>query len=368
MTSDRKRLLLVSPIPPPMGGIATWTQAVMRSPLADRFELRVIDTSPSEHASVSGGSRLRLDRVGHAVRILAAVLRELVSFRPHIVHVNTSYFWAFLRDGLSAWIAKAFRARVLLHFRGGDFPEFVEASRPLVRRTILATLRRVDRLIALTHPTRSFLEPLAREGSVRYLPNFVALEDFGAVPDRAARTARPEILFVGWLIEGKGVCELLEAAKRIRDARFTLIGPADTAFGPRLRNALEGLEDHVRVLPPRARREILELYREADIFVLPTWREGFPNVVLEAMAAGLPVVATPVGAIPDAVCDGREGLLVPPRDAGALTAALEKLVHDRALRLAMGSRARARVELEFSLPAVLEKLGAVYEELLVEEP
>jgi glycosyltransferase involved in cell wall biosynthesis len=84
------------------------------------------------------------------------------------------------------------------------------------------------------------------------------------------------------------------------------------------------------------------------------------------MAAGLPVVATPVGAIPDAVRDGCEGLLVPPRDADALGAALRKLVDDAALRHEMGRRARARVESLFSLDAVVERLDAVYREILPE--
>jgi glycosyltransferase involved in cell wall biosynthesis len=122
----------------------------------------------------------------------------------------------------------------------------------------------------------------------------------------------------------------------------------------------------VRVLPPQPKDEIRRLYAEADIFVLPTYREGFPNVVLEAMAAALPVVATTVGAIPDAVRDGEEGILVPPRDPAALQAALRRLVEDPQLRHAMGRCARARVEAVFSMPAVVSELDQIYRELVDE--
>jgi glycogen synthase len=118
------------------------------------------------------------------------------------------------------------------------------------------------------------------------------------------------------------------------------------------------------VLPAQPRSEIFRLYREADVFVLPTWREGFPNVVIEAMAAGLPVVATPVGAIAEAIEDGKSGLLVPVRDAAALEAALRRLIEDAALRHALGAAARARVESVFAFETVVARLAAIYDELL----
>src|SRR5690606_17645005 len=114
------------------------------SSLTKRFEVRVVNTSPSVKGEVSGKSELRFDRVLDALRILGGLSRELIRFRPDIVHVNTPYNWAFLRDGLAVWIARLLGARALLHFRGGDFPEFAEGSRPALRRAILATLRHAD--------------------------------------------------------------------------------------------------------------------------------------------------------------------------------------------------------------------------------
>jgi len=199
---------------------------------------------------------------------------------------------------------------------------------------------------------------------VRYVPNFVKIADFGALPDRASRgDLAVEVLFVGWIIAAKGVRELVDVARRIPHAHFTLVGPAEHSFFESLQPALESLGERITLLDPRPREGILELYRRADILVLPTWREGFPNVVLEAMAAGLPIVSTPVGAIPDAIRDGQEGFLIPPRDAQALEAALRHLVENATLRLAMGSRARIRAEAVFEMEAVITQLQAVYDEI-----
>ena len=362
-TPRRPKLLFVSPLPPPTGGISNWMVAVRDGPLQSAYEIRVVDSSPSA-ADVTGRSRLRFGRVADALRILWNVVVELVRFRPAIVHVNTSYFWAFLRDGFTIRLARLAGARTVLHLRGGDFPEWAEGAADVWRSFITATLRKTDMVIALTAATQRWLEAQLGSERVRYLPNFVRLEAQGTPPDRAGRAGPVQVLFVGWLLEAKGVRELLAAAKQLPDVRFTLVGPEEPRFTATLEAELRALGDRVRVLPAQPREEIFRLYREADVFVLPTWREGFPNVVIEAMAAGLPVVATPVGAIPEAIEDGRSGLLVPVRDANALEKALCRLIEDPALRAELGARARARVEAVFSFEAVVARLEAIYRELL----
>lgn len=360
-TPRRPKLLFVSPLPPPTGGISNWMVAVRDGPLREAYEIRVVNSSPSA-ADVTGTSRLRLGRVADALRILWNVVVELVRFRPAIVHVNTSYYWAFLRDGVAIRLARLAGARTLLHLRGGDFPAWAEGASAPWRSFITATLRKTDVVIALTAETQRWLERELGPERVRYVPNFVRLDAQGLPPDREGRSGPAEVLFVGWLLEAKGVRELLVAAKHLPGARFTLVGPEEPRFTATLADDLRVLGDRVRVLPAQPREEIFRLYREADVFALPTWREGFPNVVIEAMAAGLPVVATPVGAIPEAIEDGRSGLLVPVRDAAALEAALRRLVEDPALRRSMGAAGRARVEAIFSFDAVVAQLAAIYAE------
>lgn len=361
--SDRDvRVLLASPLPPPAGGIASWTVSVLESPLGRRFGVRVFDTAPRDDGTVAGGSRFRGDRALASLRMLLRLARELRTYRPDVLHVNTSYQWAMLRDGAFVWLARALGVRTVLHFRGGDFPEFAARCPRVAARLLDATLRRTDRLIALTRHTEQFLATRASPERVRYLPNFVDPSLAGSARP-AARPAKPiEVLYVGWLIEAKGIRELLQAMLRVQGARLTLVGPTEPDFAATLAGEIEALGDRVRVLGARPRAELAPLYAAADVFAFPTWREGFPNVVLEALAAGLPLVTTPVGAIPDVVRDGEEGLIVPPRDPERLAAALERLVSDAELRGAMGGRARARAA-AFSRTLVLEQLAVIWREL-----
>lgn len=356
-------VMLASPMPPPHGGISSWTKAVLASPLSERFALRVFDTAPRDDGAVSGKSRFRADRALAAVRMVLLLARDLIRHRPAVLHVNTSYHWAMLRDGAFVWLARAFGVPTVLHFRGGDFPEFAGACSPRAARLLDATLRRTDRLIALTRETEEFLAGRVPRGRVRYVPNFVDLAAFPARGERSGRRGPVEILYVGWIIEAKGICELLEAMHGVPDARLTMVGPSQPDFAAAIAPRLAALGERVRLLPPRPRAELLPLYAEADVFTLPTWREGFPNVVLEAMATGLPIVATTVGAIPDAVRDGEEALLVPPRDPAALADALRALVSDPGLRSEMGQRARARAAALFSPAVVLEQIAEIWEEI-----
>src|SRR5687768_4892209 len=101
----------------------------------------------------------------------------------------------------------------------------------------------------------------------------------------------------------------------------------------------------------------------ADVFALPSWTEGFPLVVLEAMALGRPVVATAVGGTPELVADGETGLLVPPRDVAALTASLKRVLDDEGLRRRLGEAGRRRVAERFSPEAMTRDVLAVYDEV-----
>ena len=366
--APRTRLLFLSAMPPPTGGIPTWLLAVLSSDLRERFEMRVVNTSPPEKRYVESGSRFRVDRALRALPALFALLWQLIWFRPQLLHINTPYFWALWRDGVAVWMARLFGVKTLMHFHGGDLDESLQGLSPLLRRMIEATLRRSNCLIAITRHTEAYLREIAAPERVAYLANFLDLTDFQAdfasAPDRARREGPLRVLFVGWMLEAKGVPELLEAASRFPEVHFTLIGHHHSDFVERIADEIEAARDHVTVLEPLPREQLLGLYRDADVFVLPTRREGFPIVVLEAMASGLPVVATPVGAIPDAIRDGEDGLIIPVGDAGALTEALRRLLVDPDLRRHMGESGRRRVEEVYSREVVIRQLEELYRSLL----
>jgi glycosyltransferase involved in cell wall biosynthesis len=167
------------------------------------------------------------------------------------------------------------------------------------------------------------------------------------------------------LCDVKGQRELIRALAEIPDARLVLAG-RDLEQGGAFQAELEREADRAGV---RERVEIgfhddvAALLARLDVVALPSWTEGLPMVLLEAMAAGRPVVATPVGGTPELVVDGETGLLVPPRDPEALAAALRRVLDDRELADRLGEAGRRRVSERFSLEAMTRRVLELYDEV-----
>jgi glycosyltransferase involved in cell wall biosynthesis len=200
----------------------------------------------------------------------------------------------------------------------------------------------------------------------------VDLVRFGPVedgePDEAPQQ-EPMILAVGRLVEKKGFRYLIEAmgllAARGVPARLQIVGGGDLAETLRRQIAEAGLGDRITLLGPLPQEQVIGLYRAATIVALPSIvlengdRDGIPNVLVEAMRMGIPVVSTAVSGIPELVIDGETGLLVPPRDAGALAGALARLLDDAGLRRRLAAAAAAHVLREFDLATNTARLRAL---------
>ena len=175
------------------------------------------------------------------------------------------------------------------------------------------------------------------------------------------------VTYVANLFAYKGHSDLVDAARRIADAfpsiRFLLVG-ADAGEEGNLRRRIEALGLGRNVLLVGPRPDAAAIVAASAFLVHPSHQEGFPNAILEAMAAGKAVVATRVGGIPEAVEDGRTGLLVPARDPAALAGAVLSLLRDPDRARAMGEAGRMRVEEEFSIGKMVEGIESLYVELL----
>jgi glycosyltransferase involved in cell wall biosynthesis len=238
----------------------------------------------------------------------------------------------------------AWRPVVLtLHGSGsaGRFEDLqLMSRRPRLARMLL---RRARVVIAVSEQLAGAARGVGAR-DVRWIPNGVEIPaEVGAEADP------PEVLFVGRLSPEKGIHELAEAARGLN-----LVVAGDGPLRPLVPDAL-GFVPH---------EEVERLLARAAVVVLPSHREGLPMALLEAMAHGRAVVATPVGGIPGLVEDGRTGLLVPPGDAGALRAAIDRLLADPELRRRLGEAARERVTELCSWERVVDETIAAYESAL----
>lgn len=177
---------------------------------------------------------------------------------------------------------------------------------------------------------------------------------------------------VGRLNAMKGQREVIEALARLSGDSHLVIAGEDAEQGGAFASELHRLAEDIgvggRVHLLGYRGDVPAILAAADVFVLPSWAEGLPMVVLEAMAAGLPVIGTRIGGIPELVVDGVTGVLVAPRDVTALTEALELLVTDEGERRRLGTAGRSRLEREFTERAASERVLAVYDEVVAATP
>lgn len=252
----------------------------------------------------------------------ASVQRIVESYRDRCDVLLASWLYP---DACSALqLASKLGVPCVVKAHGSDVQQIARRfdTRPIVR----AFLPRAAAAVAPSKPLVRELVSLGSPAAFSYhLPNGVDRSLFGRTDRTTARTElglSPNdrlIVFVGRLTREKGISELLQAFARLQNVKLALIGegPMRASLDPK------ALADGLLLAPgPQPLATVAKWMAAADVVALPSWSEGTPNVVLEALSVGRPVVATRVGGIPDILADGKAGLLVPPRDAHALTHAL----------------------------------------------
>lgn len=204
---------------------------------------------------------------------------------------------------------------------------------------------------------------------VTVIPNGVDI-DFFSPPVPGIRSSRPVILSVGRFVPEKDQATLISAFGRLTprhpEAELWLVGEGPQKETLQRLAAQELPPNRVRWLPGDV--DLRPLFQQAALFVLSSYWEGLPNVVLEAMAAGLSVVATAVGGLPELVVPGQTGWLVPSGDAPALATAITRLLTEPETRRAFGRAGRKRVEQNFSLPTMVRRYEAMFRHLIDHNP
>jgi glycosyltransferase involved in cell wall biosynthesis len=271
------------------------------------------------------------------------------------VHVSISQVtWGFLRDAVLIGVIRVRRRRLYVHLHGGLLAEFYRRSIFPMRWLIRAVLRQANQAWALTPNLQSQFEGLVANDRVRCVPNVVDDPLAGEqllTPTGLGDDAELRILYLANMLPEKGCFDVLAALRLLGDQssgwEVRLVGPAGPDIEQRLQEEIAALGEgaaRVSLVGGITGDAKHQQYRWANLFVYPTLYppEGQPLVLLEALGAGLPVVATRWGGIPDTVEDKREGLLVEPGDHHALAAALACLSQDPDLRRELSVNARAR--------------------------
>lgn len=332
---------------------------------------------------VSSGSPPPFDKAGRYAGFLYHLLRNLR--RYDIIHLHGL-------EGRHIRLA-ALSGRLLgtpvvgkITMSGADDPAALEHSGGTVSAKVL--LDSLDVAVAISSEIRdTWLSRGYPESRIVSIPNGVDVRNFrpASLSERAEAKAalgydpqEPLVLFVGLINERKGVDSLVEAWLRVRERaglgahpRLALVGPCgesgvpavDSRFVERLRATIESSSHAGAARIPGLVDDVRPWYRAADLLVLPTHREGLPNVLLEAMAMGLPVIASDLQCIRDVITGEEHGLLVPTDAPGELADAMTALLDDPDRCSTMGEAARRRIEDAFSLDSVAARYSELYRDL-----
>ena len=371
----RHEVVLLSPLPPPLGGLTVWTTEYMESARSYGLKVKLINTSPGGDR-VEAVSRVRLARIGQMV----TTVRDIWGALPgaDVAHLSTTWYWSLARDGLLGWVCRLRRVPVVMQIHAATNVLASVSTLPSWKRFLLRLwLRPVNVLAVLSQELQVALTTQFPNKRIELIPNWVDTGKFFPASEQCAATVENASggtlisVFVGRLMEEKGFVSLARAVIDSRDVTLISIGdkPQGTVGDTSVIEAILGELRHTgryREIPFLSREDIAATLRTADVFVLPSWNEGLPISLLEAMATGLPCVITAVGGMGDLVkesVDAPFALEVPVDDSAAIVDAFAGLSRDSAARWAMGANGRAVAETKFSAPVVFDKLNRIYDEL-----
>jgi glycosyltransferase involved in cell wall biosynthesis len=286
-----------------------------------------------------------------------------------VVHINTSLNTrAYWRDLAYLWIAKLLRARVLYQVHGGALPrKFFERS-ALATAFLRWTLNTPDVVVVLAQVELEAYRQFVPRQYVVLMPNGIDCRPYSTLPTVRSRVECPlRLLYIGRIAREKGLYETFQGIRLAHelgvDARLVVAGAGPEE--PRLRRyaAALGIASRITFAGPVFGADKVKLFAGADVMLLPSYSEGLPYALLEAMAAGIPVIATPVGAIPDVVAHGTHGYLVPVRDGKSIAEAIAALGTNREQLSWMSRACRRRIRAAYEIERLAREFSVRYSEL-----
>lgn len=374
----RKKIQILGPLPPTVGGITTLIEGILDSDISRKYDLSLFDTQrPTYGLYKDVWDYTLLLRLGFTNLIKSALwtFSHLITFpftimkkRPDIVHINTASYWAFWENAIYVLTSKILNRKVILHIHGGGFEDFYASSNIFFKFLLKETLMFSDKIVVLSLSWKSLIKSIVPDSKVSIIENFVNFPSNVAFKKPIASKKNFVVLFVGGPgAKLKGLFDVVDAAsivtKKVKDVLFVLLACSGVKDLRKICQA-KGLGSNVKILGYRYGSDKAKVFFRSDIFILPSYAEGLPITMLEAMATGLPVIATPTGAIPDIIKVGMNGFLVKVGDYSSLAERILFLKNAPALRMQMAENNFQMVRENFEKTVIIRKLDTVYSDLL----
>jgi|ERR1035437_3379830 glycosyltransferase involved in cell wall biosynthesis len=330
-----------------VGGQMFASKSLINSYLKDKIEFILIDstsdTVPAPPLFV---------RSIKALKRLFVFIKKLINYKIDTILIFCSDGFSFLEKGAMAMIAKIFGKKVIFAPRSGMSKDDYERSK-FMRWYMKFVLNKVDYIICQGNSWKDFYEKVTKgksaENKFIVQQNWIDTDEYVKNHDGyiVRQSLVLKILYLGWIEEFKGIFDIINAIKKLQNAGLE-IELEVYGSGSKINEAIQlvkklKLEKVVLFKGWADQKKKLQAFTETDIYVLPSRREGFPNSLLEAMASGLPIIATDVGGVADLVKNGYNGLLVDHSDVEQLSEAMLTLINNPDMRSALALNARKSV-------------------------
>ena len=361
------RILFATPYKGITGGISRWAENIINyyNAIKTDVELDVLpmnDTKECSAADFIGNSKTKrvargLRTYGHAIKALRSKLKEA---KYDVLHIASSASISLLKDIVMMRIARRHGVKSVLHFHFGRIPDLSKRAN-WEWKMLLRAVKLSDETIVID---RASYDTLIANGctNVEYVPNPLA-SAIGAIVSGIEVAREPNmLLFVGQCLPTKGVCELVDACRTIPNVELWMLGAITDSMLQEL-TARWDSSLRLHIVGNLPFEEVIKMMCQCDVFILPTYTEGFPNVILESMACGCAIVTTPVGAIPEMLEeeDGKHyGIMVEPRNVEQLKDAIERMLSDADFKRECRANVQQRVNERYNIDSVWRQMVDIW--------
>ena len=350
------------------GGINTWGRYIMEYAVTDgQSDSEIIPVSFDRFVSSSEGKSI-FSRVFRGIQAYKVPVKNAISSMkkdaPDVLHLCTSAGLGIFRDLVLLRKAKRYGIKTVVHFHFGRIPE-LQRRNNWEWKLICKVMRCCDTAIVMNRPSE---ETLLAAGftNVKYLPNPLAMNVLKKIEEIRGRYKRVSrrLLYAGHVIKTKGVYELVEACSQIPNIELRIVGKCMPDVESDLKTIASKNNDGtwMNIVGEVDHDTVLAELLQADMFVFPSYTEGFPNVILEAMACGCPIVSSDVGAIPEMLdVDGTPcGVCFKPKSAEQVKGYVSLLLCENDIKTKFASNALTRIHSEYKMPTVWDKLILIW--------
>ena len=346
----KKVILQVGPSLKDKGGMVTVMTGILYSDLTKNYNIIHVPTY------IVG------KKVSLFILAIFKILIYKTIYKVQLVHVHSASYGSFYRKSIIIRLCKLLNIKVILHTHGAGFKDFYGSLSGPKKKYVQKTLKMPYKIIVLSNSWKEFYGTLTNKNKIDIVYNSVE------VPEYVQRNNNTNVtgLFLGRIGKRKGIYDLIESIKKLKqqELNFKILVAGDGEIEEAKKVVeQEKLNNYIEILGWIDKEQATNYLKECDFYILPSYNEGLPMSVLEAMSYSLPVITTNVGGIPEVVLNNENGILIEPGNIEQLANAINSIVKNAELRNKLGEQAHKTIEENFNIKNFIEKINQMYRQV-----